>query len=100
TRWMAASSLAALVLLSGLIIRIRTKDGQTTTIEAPDGATVEVVEVVRSKEPASPTSPPAQTRAVPSRPLLAGARPILVKPGEPLHPYSLVSRPPAIDGLR
>jgi serine/threonine protein kinase len=50
--WVAAGVLGVAMLLGGIIIRIRGKDGSVTEINVPDGATVEVVQEPTTPRPA------------------------------------------------
>jgi len=58
--WLAIGG-AALVLLAGIIIRIKNKDGSVTEIKAPDGAEVELVRQEETK-PLAPAKPAADVR--------------------------------------
>ncbi|HTU88793.1 MAG TPA: serine/threonine-protein kinase [Gemmataceae bacterium] len=83
------------VLLAGIIIRIRSKDGRETIIEVPEGSTVTI------EEKANP-SRERQGAVIenPSRDRERAVVPPLAEGTEPLSPWALVRSPARIKGVR
>jgi len=111
-RRLVPATLAALLLISvavlmaGIVIRIRSKDGRETTIEVPEGSKVTIEQ--EAKVVVVPADAPHpgrdRERAVAPRPLLPDARGSVVPPlaegTEPLSRWALVQRPARLKGVR